>query len=64
MREEFDEKLKEVSEKETSLSQSWKEREEVLETMVENLKLDVENARENYKNLMEGLNSGENEYLM
>ena len=64
MREEFDEKLKEASEKETSLSQSWKEREEVLETMVENLKLDVENARENYKNLMEGLNSGENEYLM
>jgi len=64
LREEFDEKLKAASKQEETLSLAWKEREQALESLIENLKLDVENAKENYKNLINGLDSGDNEYLM
>ena len=64
LREDFDQKLREAAEKKEALSLAHREKEQTLENLVENLKDEIESSKEDYKNLMNGLDSGNNEYLM
>ena len=64
LKKEFDQKLEDALKKEEALASAWKDREQTLENLVQNLESEVEKSKEDYRNLLKDLDSGSNEHLM